>query len=65
MSLQHVSLCFTADQKQFIKSDYLKFSDGSSKLLSGHKFQDKYVALDAEKLLLYRDVKVSPLLFST
>ncbi|KAM7377258.1 hypothetical protein PAMA_013853 [Pampus argenteus] len=45
------------DQKQFIKGDYLKFNDGSSKLLSGHKFQDKYVALHADKLLLYRDMK--------
>uniref|UniRef100_A0A8D0AI78 ArfGAP with RhoGAP domain, ankyrin repeat and PH domain 2 n=1 Tax=Sander lucioperca TaxID=283035 RepID=A0A8D0AI78_SANLU len=41
-----------------IKADHLKFSDGSSKLLSGHKFQDKYVVLHAEKLLLYRDIKV-------
>lgn len=41
------------------KGDYLKFSDGSSKLLSGHKFQEKYVVLQAEKLSLYRDVKVS------
>ncbi|XP_068164232.1 arf-GAP with Rho-GAP domain, ANK repeat and PH domain-containing protein 2 isoform X2 [Antennarius striatus] len=46
-----------AAQKQFIKADYLKFNDGSSKLLSGHKFQDKYVVLHAEKLLLYRDIK--------
>uniref|UniRef100_A0A3P8SBI6 ArfGAP with RhoGAP domain, ankyrin repeat and PH domain 2 n=1 Tax=Amphiprion percula TaxID=161767 RepID=A0A3P8SBI6_AMPPE len=47
-----------ADGKgSFIKSDYLKFSDGSSKLLSGHRFQDKYVVLRAEKLLLYRDIK--------
>ncbi|XP_026183061.1 arf-GAP with Rho-GAP domain, ANK repeat and PH domain-containing protein 2 [Mastacembelus armatus] len=45
------------EQKQFIKSDSLKFNDGSSKLLSGHKFQDKYVVLCAEKLLLYRDIK--------
>uniref|UniRef100_A0A7N8XQ63 ArfGAP with RhoGAP domain, ankyrin repeat and PH domain 2 n=1 Tax=Mastacembelus armatus TaxID=205130 RepID=A0A7N8XQ63_9TELE len=52
-------------QKQFIKSDSLKFNDGSSKLLSGHKFQDKYVVLCAEKLLLYRDIKVSAILFST
>uniref|UniRef100_A0A671W2S8 ArfGAP with RhoGAP domain, ankyrin repeat and PH domain 2 n=1 Tax=Sparus aurata TaxID=8175 RepID=A0A671W2S8_SPAAU len=58
-----ISLCFTADLKQFIKGDYLKFNDGSSKLLSGHKFQDKYVVLKAEKLLLYRDIKVSTLLF--
>ncbi|XP_078131876.1 arf-GAP with Rho-GAP domain, ANK repeat and PH domain-containing protein 2 isoform X2 [Sander vitreus] len=45
------------DQRQVIKADYLKFSDGSCKLLSGHKFQDKYVVLHAEKLLLYRDIK--------
>uniref|UniRef100_A0A3P8UQD4 ArfGAP with RhoGAP domain, ankyrin repeat and PH domain 2 n=1 Tax=Cynoglossus semilaevis TaxID=244447 RepID=A0A3P8UQD4_CYNSE len=45
------------DQKQLIRGEYLKFSDGSSKLLSGHKFQDKYVVLHAEKLLLYRDIK--------
>ncbi|KAM8747595.1 arf-GAP with Rho-GAP domain, ANK repeat and PH domain-containing protein 2 [Acanthopagrus schlegelii] len=47
------------DLKLFIKGDYLKFSDGSSKLLSGHKFQDKYVVLKAEKLLLYRDIKAT------
>lgn len=45
------------EQKQFVRSDYLKFNDGSSKLLSGHKFQDKYVSLRSEKLLLYRDIK--------
>ncbi|XP_071315206.1 arf-GAP with Rho-GAP domain, ANK repeat and PH domain-containing protein 2 isoform X2 [Trachinotus anak] len=45
------------DLKQFIKDGYLKFNDGSCKLLSGHKFQDKYVVLRAEKLLLYRDIK--------
>uniref|UniRef100_A0A8D3C480 Arf-GAP with Rho-GAP domain, ANK repeat and PH domain-containing protein 2 n=1 Tax=Scophthalmus maximus TaxID=52904 RepID=A0A8D3C480_SCOMX len=45
------------DEKKFIKGDYLKVNDGSSKLLSGHKFQDKYVVLCAEKLLLYRDIK--------
>ncbi|XP_030609581.1 LOW QUALITY PROTEIN: arf-GAP with Rho-GAP domain, ANK repeat and PH domain-containing protein 2 [Archocentrus centrarchus] len=45
------------DQRQFLKGDHLKFSDGCSKLLSGHKFQDKYVVLHAEKLLLYRDIK--------
>uniref|UniRef100_A0A3B4G340 ArfGAP with RhoGAP domain, ankyrin repeat and PH domain 2 n=1 Tax=Pundamilia nyererei TaxID=303518 RepID=A0A3B4G340_9CICH len=49
------------DQKHFLKGDYLKFSDGCSKLLSGHKFQDKYVVLHSEKLLLYRDIKVSTL----
>ncbi|XP_027894710.1 arf-GAP with Rho-GAP domain, ANK repeat and PH domain-containing protein 2 isoform X1 [Xiphophorus couchianus] len=45
------------DPQQFLKSDYLKFSDGSCKLLSGHKFQDKYVVLRSDKLLLYRDIK--------
>ncbi|KAG7241617.1 hypothetical protein INR49_025537 [Caranx melampygus] len=45
------------EHRQFIKGNYLKFNDGSSKLLSGHKFQDKYVVLRAEKLLLYRDIK--------
>lgn len=58
------SMCSTADQKQFIKGDFLKFNDGSSKLLSGHKFQDKYVVLRAENLLLYRDIKVRTLLSS-
>ncbi|XP_042367788.1 arf-GAP with Rho-GAP domain, ANK repeat and PH domain-containing protein 2 isoform X2 [Plectropomus leopardus] len=45
------------DQRHFKKGDYLKFNDGSSKLLSGHKFQDKYVVLRAAHLLLYRDIK--------
>uniref|UniRef100_A0A3B3C376 ArfGAP with RhoGAP domain, ankyrin repeat and PH domain 2 n=1 Tax=Oryzias melastigma TaxID=30732 RepID=A0A3B3C376_ORYME len=45
------------DQTQFKKCDHLKFSDGSSKLLSGHKFQEKYVVLRSEKLLIYRDIK--------
>ncbi|KAM9836340.1 arf-GAP with Rho-GAP domain, ANK repeat and PH domain-containing protein 2 [Aulostomus maculatus] len=45
------------DQRQRVKGDYLKFTDGCSKLLSGHKFHDKYVVLSAEKLLLYRDIK--------
>ncbi|XP_061816985.1 arf-GAP with Rho-GAP domain, ANK repeat and PH domain-containing protein 2 isoform X1 [Nerophis lumbriciformis] len=45
------------DQKQLVRGEYLKFNDGCTKLLSGHKFQDKYVVLRAEKLLLYRDIK--------
>ncbi|XP_029943844.1 arf-GAP with Rho-GAP domain, ANK repeat and PH domain-containing protein 2 isoform X2 [Salarias fasciatus] len=45
------------DERKSVKGDHLKFSDGSSKLLSGHKFQDKYVVLRSEKLLLYRDIK--------
>uniref|UniRef100_A0A8K9XQ76 Arf-GAP with Rho-GAP domain, ANK repeat and PH domain-containing protein 2 n=1 Tax=Oncorhynchus mykiss TaxID=8022 RepID=A0A8K9XQ76_ONCMY len=37
----------------------VKFKDGSSKLLSGHKFQDRYVILRDDKLLLYKEMKVS------
>ncbi|XP_034412517.1 LOW QUALITY PROTEIN: arf-GAP with Rho-GAP domain, ANK repeat and PH domain-containing protein 2 [Cyclopterus lumpus] len=44
------------DQRQLVKGDHLKFSDGSSKR---HKFQDKYVVLRAGKLLLYRDIKAT------
>ncbi|KAM8882151.1 arf-GAP with Rho-GAP domain, ANK repeat and PH domain-containing protein 2 isoform 1-T2 [Synchiropus picturatus] len=40
-----------------VKGEHLKFRDGSSKLLQGNKFQDRYVVLQAEKLLLYRDMK--------
>ncbi|KPP73357.1 hypothetical protein Z043_107571 [Scleropages formosus] len=43
----------------FGKGEHFKFKDGSSKLLSGNKFQDRYVVLRDEKLLLYKDVKVS------
>ncbi|XP_029382071.1 arf-GAP with Rho-GAP domain, ANK repeat and PH domain-containing protein 2 [Echeneis naucrates] len=45
------------NQRQFIQGNYLKFNDGSTKLLSGHKFQEKYVVLRPEELLLYRDMK--------
>ncbi|XP_028973307.1 arf-GAP with Rho-GAP domain, ANK repeat and PH domain-containing protein 2 isoform X2 [Esox lucius] len=44
-------------QKQLIRGEQVKFSDGSSKLLSGHKFQDRYVILRDEKLLLYKEIK--------
>uniref|UniRef100_A0A3Q2XVM0 PH domain-containing protein n=1 Tax=Hippocampus comes TaxID=109280 RepID=A0A3Q2XVM0_HIPCM len=46
---------------ELVRSEHLKFNDGCSKLLSGHKFQDRFVVLRAHKLLLYRDVKVSAL----
>uniref|UniRef100_A0A8B9KC32 ArfGAP with RhoGAP domain, ankyrin repeat and PH domain 2 n=1 Tax=Astyanax mexicanus TaxID=7994 RepID=A0A8B9KC32_ASTMX len=39
--------------------EQLKFKDGSTKLLSGHKFQDKYLVLRDKKLLLYKDAKLS------
>uniref|UniRef100_A0A8K9UHI1 Arf-GAP with Rho-GAP domain, ANK repeat and PH domain-containing protein 2 n=1 Tax=Oncorhynchus mykiss TaxID=8022 RepID=A0A8K9UHI1_ONCMY len=39
--------------------EQVKFKDGSSKLLSGHKFQDRYVILRDDKLLLYKEMKVS------
>ncbi|XP_045077647.1 arf-GAP with Rho-GAP domain, ANK repeat and PH domain-containing protein 2 isoform X1 [Coregonus clupeaformis] len=44
-------------QKQFMRGEQVKFKDGSSKLLSGHKFQDRYVILRDEKLLLYKEMK--------
>ncbi|XP_057710856.1 arf-GAP with Rho-GAP domain, ANK repeat and PH domain-containing protein 2-like isoform X1 [Corythoichthys intestinalis] len=48
-----------AEPKELFKGEHLKFNDGCSKLLSGHKFQDKYVVLRAQKLLLYRDIKTT------
>lgn len=45
------------ESKPLVKGEYLKFSDGSSKLLSGHKFQDKYVILRSDNLQIYRDIK--------
>ncbi|GAA6086024.1 arf-GAP with Rho-GAP domain, ANK repeat and PH domain-containing protein 2 isoform X1 [Tachysurus ichikawai] len=45
-------------QKDFTKEEQLKFKDGSSKLLSGNKFQDRYFVLRDKKLLLYKDTKV-------
>ncbi|XP_047671506.1 arf-GAP with Rho-GAP domain, ANK repeat and PH domain-containing protein 2 isoform X2 [Tachysurus fulvidraco] len=44
-------------QKDFTKDEQLKFKDGSSKLLSGNKFQDRYFVLRDKKLLLYKDSK--------
>ncbi|KAF5902497.1 arf-GAP with Rho-GAP domain, ANK repeat and PH domain-containing protein 2, partial [Clarias magur] len=44
-------------QKNFTKGEQLKFKDGSCKLLSGNKFQDKYFVLRDKKLLLYKDAK--------
>uniref|UniRef100_A0A8C1GG62 ArfGAP with RhoGAP domain, ankyrin repeat and PH domain 2 n=1 Tax=Cyprinus carpio TaxID=7962 RepID=A0A8C1GG62_CYPCA len=49
--------------KDFIKGEQLKFKDGSSKLLLGNKFQDRYLVLQDKKLLLYKDIKVSLLHF--
>ncbi|KAI5104366.1 arf-GAP with Rho-GAP domain, ANK repeat and PH domain-containing protein 2, partial [Silurus meridionalis] len=46
-------------QMDFTKGEQLKFKDGSSKLLSGNKFQDKYFVLRDKKLLLYKDAKSS------
>ncbi|XP_051566490.1 arf-GAP with Rho-GAP domain, ANK repeat and PH domain-containing protein 2-like [Myxocyprinus asiaticus] len=43
--------------KDFIKGEQLKFKDSSSKLLSGNKFQDRYLVLQDKKLLLYKDIK--------
>ncbi|KAI4881132.1 hypothetical protein NFI96_017871 [Prochilodus magdalenae] len=43
--------------KDITKAELLKFNDGSTKLLSGHKFQDRYLVLREKKLLLYKDSK--------
>ncbi|XP_076828614.1 LOW QUALITY PROTEIN: arf-GAP with Rho-GAP domain, ANK repeat and PH domain-containing protein 2 [Brachyhypopomus gauderio] len=45
------------DLKDYTKGEQLRFNDGSSKLLSGHKFQDRYLVLRDKKLLLHRDSK--------
>ncbi|XP_030017810.1 arf-GAP with Rho-GAP domain, ANK repeat and PH domain-containing protein 2, partial [Sphaeramia orbicularis] len=50
-------VCDGKGPKPLVKGEYLKFSDGSSKLLSGHKFQDKYVILRSDNLQIYRDIK--------
>uniref|UniRef100_A0A8C2H1C4 ArfGAP with RhoGAP domain, ankyrin repeat and PH domain 2 n=1 Tax=Cyprinus carpio TaxID=7962 RepID=A0A8C2H1C4_CYPCA len=50
--------------KDFIKGEQLKFKDGSSKLLLGNKFQDRYLVLQDKKLLLYKDIKVISLFAS-
>lgn len=59
---QYVLLCSpvlaTDKLKDFIKGEHLKFKDGSSKLLLGNKFQDRYLVLQDKKLLLYKDIKV-------
>ncbi|KAL0970474.1 hypothetical protein UPYG_G00242550 [Umbra pygmaea] len=44
-------------QKQLTRGEQVKFSDGGTKLLSGHKFQDRYVTLRDEKLLIYKEIK--------
>ncbi|KAJ8382259.1 hypothetical protein SKAU_G00030370, partial [Synaphobranchus kaupii] len=45
--------------KDITKGENLKFKDGSSKLLSGHKFQDRYAILRDGKLCIYKDMKSS------
>ncbi|XP_072543701.1 arf-GAP with Rho-GAP domain, ANK repeat and PH domain-containing protein 2 isoform X2 [Salminus brasiliensis] len=45
------------DLMDITKGEHLKFKDGSTKLLSGHKFQDRYLILRDKKLLLYKDAK--------
>ncbi|XP_076144519.1 arf-GAP with Rho-GAP domain, ANK repeat and PH domain-containing protein 2 [Alosa pseudoharengus] len=43
--------------KDSMKGEQVKFKDGSSKLLSGNKFQDRYLMLRDKKLVLYKDMK--------
>ncbi|XP_056412210.1 arf-GAP with Rho-GAP domain, ANK repeat and PH domain-containing protein 2 isoform X2 [Hyla sarda] len=40
-----------------IQSGNLKYKEDSSKLLSGNKFQEKYIVLRERKLLIYKDIK--------
>uniref|UniRef100_A0A8C1ZYH0 ArfGAP with RhoGAP domain, ankyrin repeat and PH domain 2 n=1 Tax=Cyprinus carpio TaxID=7962 RepID=A0A8C1ZYH0_CYPCA len=58
-SLEDPSSAFLTKIKHlnFIKGEQLKFKDGSSKLLLGNKFQDRYLVLQDKKLLLYKDIK--------
>nr|XP_006003528.1 PREDICTED: arf-GAP with Rho-GAP domain, ANK repeat and PH domain-containing protein 2 isoform X2 [Latimeria chalumnae] len=42
---------------EFVKAGYMKYKEEPSKLLSGNKFQERYVVLREEKLLLYKDMK--------
>ncbi|XP_042566458.1 arf-GAP with Rho-GAP domain, ANK repeat and PH domain-containing protein 2 [Clupea harengus] len=43
--------------KDSMKGEQVKFKDGSSKLLSSNKFQDRYLMLRDKKLILYKDMK--------
>ncbi|XP_062371944.1 arf-GAP with Rho-GAP domain, ANK repeat and PH domain-containing protein 2 [Sardina pilchardus] len=43
--------------KDSMKGEQVKFKDGSSKLLSANKFQDRYLMLRDKKLVLYKDMK--------
>uniref|UniRef100_A0A4W3IFW4 ArfGAP with RhoGAP domain, ankyrin repeat and PH domain 2 n=1 Tax=Callorhinchus milii TaxID=7868 RepID=A0A4W3IFW4_CALMI len=45
--------------KSIFVTGNLKWREEPSKLLSGNKFQDRYCVLKDEKLLLYKDMKVS------
>ncbi|KAG9345431.1 hypothetical protein JZ751_008575 [Albula glossodonta] len=51
-------------KKEVVKGEYLKFKDGPSKRLSGHKFQDRYTVLKDKKLCVYKDIKL-PVVSST
>ncbi|XP_078256441.1 arf-GAP with Rho-GAP domain, ANK repeat and PH domain-containing protein 2 isoform X2 [Rhinoraja longicauda] len=48
---------YLANIKDSVKAGTLKWREEPSKLLSGNKFQDRYVVLRDEKLLLYKDAK--------
>uniref|UniRef100_A0A8U8AX21 Uncharacterized protein n=1 Tax=Geospiza parvula TaxID=87175 RepID=A0A8U8AX21_GEOPR len=52
----------TADMKNekgSVKAGNLKYKEEPSKLLSGNKFQDRYIVLQEGNLLLYKDMKAS------
>ncbi|XP_017555122.1 arf-GAP with Rho-GAP domain, ANK repeat and PH domain-containing protein 2 isoform X1 [Pygocentrus nattereri] len=52
-----MSHCSSEGPMDVTKAEQLKFKDGSTKLLSVHKFQDRYLVLRDKKLLLYKDSK--------
>ncbi|XP_063042704.1 arf-GAP with Rho-GAP domain, ANK repeat and PH domain-containing protein 2 [Engraulis encrasicolus] len=43
--------------KDCMKGEQVKFKDGSSKLLSANKFQERYLMLRDKKLVIFKDMK--------
>uniref|UniRef100_A0A8C3M6U0 Uncharacterized protein n=1 Tax=Geospiza parvula TaxID=87175 RepID=A0A8C3M6U0_GEOPR len=53
-----VNLYSEKNEKGSVKAGNLKYKEEPSKLLSGNKFQDRYIVLQEGNLLLYKDMKV-------
>uniref|UniRef100_A0A8C3MB22 Uncharacterized protein n=1 Tax=Geospiza parvula TaxID=87175 RepID=A0A8C3MB22_GEOPR len=54
-----VNLYSEKNEKGSVKAGNLKYKEEPSKLLSGNKFQDRYIVLQEGNLLLYKDMKAS------